>query len=809
MLKTYCKTAFRALIRHRAFSFINIAGLTLGLGASMLITLFVLDEFQYDKFIPKGEAVYRVYNEVTNNQGTENVSVTPPLFASVLQKEFPQIEKTARVLEGPDFKVLVEGGGKQIYEQVGYFADSTFFAVFPLSFDIGSSDGSLDDPGSIVISNEMADRFFGKENPVGRKMLIDKQPVIVKGVFARNPKFHLQFNYLRPLSAAGIPDERMQSWQWQQFFTYVRVREEADVNNLQANFRRLIEERANPIIKSQGKTYLPFFQSLDDIHLHSASFKFDRAQRGNITYVNALVIIASFLLIIACLNFVNLSTAKSIRRAKEVGVRKTIGANKRQLILQFLVETFLLAIVSMFLAVFLTLLLLPWLNQFTNKEISLSLFIQPITILLFLLLTLVVTILAGFYPAMVLSGFEPVKVLKAGVLRLNRGGSGMIPWLRQSLVVVQFTMSVLLIICVVIVFRQVNYLHQKDLGFSKDQIMFFPMRGNLDKNQEAFKSELLQSPGISSVTIGYGFPGDAVAGDEIIVPQRGQNVTQSVTQLAVDYDYIKTLQLKLVAGRVFSKEMATDKDHAWIINETAVKAFGFGSPEQAIGQTLSWHPWDGNNPDSLKTGRVIGIVKDFNYKSLYDKIEPAVLQIYPLAAWKVAVRVKTANIDASIDHVRTSWNKFAAGYPIEYKFLDENFEQMYQSEDKLETLLWIFTGIAIFVACLGLFGLAAYTAETRRKEVGIRKTLGASVKGVVLLLSKDFITPVIISILIASPIGWYFMNNWLQHFAYRVPIQAWIFLLAGFSTLLITLLTIGYQAIRAAIVNPIQSLRTE
>jgi len=808
MQGNYVKTAFRPLVKHKGFSGINIAGLTLGLTAAMLIALFVWDELQYDKFIPGSEQVYRVYNAVTNNEGIENLSVTPPQFATTLQKEFPAVQQVTRVMETAEYKMLFEGGGKQLYEQSGYFVDSTFFAVFPLSFVYGSSTRALNDINSIVLSRDMANRFFGAEDPVGQKMLIDKKTVQVTGVFEKNPKFHLQFNFLRPLSAAEIPTDRMQSWQWQQFITYIRLKKGADINLLQANFQNLVKERAYPTTKPKGYTYLPFLQPLRDIHLHSASFKFEKAQRGNITYVNALIIIAVFILLIACFNFVNLSTAKSIRRAKEVGVRKAIGAGRQQLILQFIGETLLLASISTILAIFLSALFLPWLNHFANKNIPLSLLTHPVTIILFLLLTLVVGVLAGFYPSIVLSAFDPVKVLKTGAPR--GGGPGRIPWLRQGLVVVQFTLSVLLIICAIIVFRQVDYLHHKDLGFNKEQIMFFPMRGDgLSKNQEAFKSELLQSPDISAVSIGYGFPGDAVAGDEIILRRNGRQVTQSVTQLTVDFDYIRTLQLKLVAGRDFSKEMGTDKDHAWIINETAVRELGFGTPQQALGQTLSWHPWDGNNPDSLKTGIVIGVVKDFHYKSLYDKIEPAVLQIYPQAAWKVAVRVKTAGIGAAVDRVRTIWNKFAPDYPIEYKFLDENFEEMYLSEDRLLSLLWIFTGIAIFVACLGLFGLAAYTAETRRKEVGMRKILGASAKGVVLLLSKDFISPVIISLLIASPIGWYFMSHWLQDFAYRVPLTAWVFLLAGFFALLIALLTVGYQAARAAMANPIQSLRTE
>jgi putative ABC transport system permease protein len=808
MFGHYFKTALRSLVKHKSFSIINIAGLTLGLSATMLIALFVRDERQYDRFIPGGENVYRIYNEVSRPQETGKVAVTPPMYATAIQQTFPAVESVTRVLVTGEYKALVEVGNRQLYEQNGRYADTGFFHVFPIPFINGSPATALNDASSIVLSQEMALRYFGNENPVGKKMLIEKKPVQVTGVFFKDPKFHLQFDYLRPIAALDIPQDRMQLWQWQQFYTYIRLRKGADIRPVQTQFTRIVKERAQPRTKPQGYTYLPFFQPLYDIHLHSADFKFELPQRGNITYVRALLIIAVFILVIACFNFINLSTALSAHRAKEVGVRKTIGAGKGQLISQFLGETLLLALFSTFLAVILTGLFLPALNHFTNKEIAFSALASPMAVILLVLLAVVVGLLAGSYPAMVLSAFDPAKVLKAGALA--GGARGRRPWLRHSLVIVQFTLSILLILSAMIVYRQVDYLHHKDLGFSKEQILFFPIRGqNIYNNQEAFKTGLMQLPGVTSATIGYGFPGDAVAGDEIILNRKGEKVTQSVTQLAVDYDYIRTLQLKLVAGRDFSKSMGADKDHAWIINETAARELGFGTPEKALGETLSWHPWDGNNPDSLKTGQIIGVVKDFNYKSLYDKIEPAVLQIYPGAAFKVAVKIKSAEMAATLAQVRDVWNKFTPDFPLEYKFLDENFDQMYRSEDKLQSLMWVFTGIAIFVACLGLFGLAAYTAETRRKEVGVRKILGASAKGVVLLLSKDFISPVIISLLIASPLGWYFMNHWLQDFAYRVTLPAWVFLLAGLSAILIALLAVGYQAIRAALANPIQSLRTE
>jgi putative ABC transport system permease protein len=390
------------------------------------------------------------------------------------------------------------------------------------------------------------------------------------------------------------------------------------------------------------------------------------------------------------------------------------------------------------------------------------------------------------------------------------GIPGKIPWLRHGLVIAQFTISVLLIISAIVVFRQVNYLANKDLGFNKEQIMFFPMRGdNMYKNHESFKEQLTQLGGVTSVSIGYGFPGDAVAGDEIIATRNGEKIEQSATQLMVDHDYVKTLGLQIISGRDFSKEMKTDKDKAFIINETAVKLLGFETPEKAIGQTLSWQPWGASNPDSLKTGNVIGVVKDFNYKSLYDKVELTVLQIFPDAYWKVAVKVRTADINTTVGNVQKVWNKFTPDYPIEYKFLDENFQKMYQAENKLRSLLWIFTGIAIFIGCLGLFGLSAYTAQQRTKEIGIRKVLGASVSGIVSLLSWNFLKLTLISTVIASPLAWYVMNEWLMDFAYRIKIEWWIFVLAGGLALLIAFFTISFQSIKSAMMDPVKSLRSE
>lgn len=808
MLHNFFKVALRNIYRHKGFSFINIAGLTLGLTTAMLIGLFVWDEKQYDQFLPEGEQVYRIYNETTNNEGSRLVAPVPPMFASTLQQDFPQVEKTARVMMQPQYKRLFEAGNIKLYEESGFYVDSTFFDIFPLTFRYGSPKGALDDPSSIVLSEEMAYRFFGNENPVGKSMLIEKQPFLVKGVFQKNPKFHLQFNFLVPMAAAGIPAERMQSWGWQQFYNYLKVKKGTDVQKLEAQFNKTVAQKTQTLNQEDRMSYKVYFQPLQDIHLYSADFKYDMAVRGNITYVRALTIIAVFILLIACFNFINLATAKSLQRAKEVGVRKSIGANRKQLMIQFTGETILLTFISMILSVVLTALLLPMLNQFTDKQIVFPLFTNPMVLLLLLLLTIAVGVLAGFYPALVLSGFQPVKVLKGNTV--SEVLPGRIPWLRHGLVVTQFTLSVLLIISALVVYRQVNYLHNKDLGFSKEQIMFFPMRGDtLFRQYESFKNELLQSPGISSVSIGYGFPGDAVAGDQIIVPRAGEQKKYAATLLMVDHDYIKTLGLQLAAGRGFSRQIKTDKDEAFIINETAVKELGFGSPEKALGQRLVWPMWNAQNGDSLKSGMIIGVVKDFHYKSLYDKMETAVLQIYPDAYWKVAVKIKTAAIDQSILHVKQVWDRFTPDYPLEYNFLDESFGKMYKAEDKLRSLLWAFTSIAIFIGCLGLFGLAAFAAERRKKEVGIRKVLGASVQGVVFLLSKDFVKLVLIALVIASPVAWYFMHQWLQDFAYRVDMGWWVFILAGVAAIVIALVTVSFQAIRAAIANPVNSLRTE
>lgn len=801
MIKNFFKVAFRSITRQKGFSFLNIAGLTLGLTACLLISLFVWDEKQFDRHITEGDRVYRVYYDITGNDGANANASTSPMIATALQQNFPEVEKAARFLNIQN-KAFFEAGDKRMYEEEGILTEQAFFDVFPIPFKYGSSINALSDPTSIILSEEMAEKYFGKENPVGKEIIRNKNPYKIKGVFKTSSKFHLPVNYIFSLAVAQIPEEQMQNWGWYQFYNYVKLKKGVDAEALHVKFQKY----AHPFLNSgEGSSvFTPHFQPLHKVHLYSSDFKYDIAKRGNITYVKVLSLIAVFILLIACFNFVNLATARSLQRAKEVGVRKAVGAHRKQLILQFLAETVLLSFISIIISVALTFVLLPWLNHFTEKDIIFPLFSNPVVSIFLLLLTMLVGILSGIYPALVLSHFNPVKVLKGSFTGDSLPGK--IPWLRHGLVVVQFSLSVLLIISAIVVIRQTNYLHNKDLGFNKEQILFFPIRSDsLMKNYDAFKNELLQSPLVSSVSVGYGFPGDQFGDGMMTVPRNGEQ--KKATQMMVDHDYIKTLGLDLISGRDFSREMKTDKDHAFIINETAVKELGLGTPQKAIGETLLWPTWE--KSDSMKRGQVIGVVKDFHFKSLYDKVEPAVLQIYPNAYSKVAVKVKTAGIQNSLAHVKSVWNKFSPSYPLEYKFLDDSYETMYKAEDKLKDLLSIFTAVTILVACLGLFGLAAYAAEQRRKEIGIRKVLGATVQGVVMLLSKDFVKLVLISLLVASPVAWYFLNKWLEDFAYRINIGWWVFIAAGMIAVFIAVVTVSFQAIKAAVANPVKSLRTE
>ncbi len=807
MWKNYFKIAFRNLYRYKGFTLINILGLAIGLTGCLLIGLFVWDENQYDEFVKDGNNIYRMYLKETAENSNRTLANTPPAFATYLKEIYPEVEQTSRLFLWSG-KMLMEVGEERAYENKGFIADPNFFNLFPLQFLKGDPNTALADPLSVVITEELANKYFGKSDPIGKTVKLDKTDFAVKGVLAKIPEhFHLDFNYIIPMAAANLPADRMQKWGWQQFFTYVKVKEGANINKLQTKFSE-VARKASEAEDRGDVTFLPHFQHLKNIHLHSSAFEYDIAKRGNATYVKGLTIIAIFVLLIACFNFINLATARSFRRAKEIGVRKVVGADRKQLIFQFTGETILIAFIAVVIAVTATILILPSLNSFTNKSISFNPFANPLLGLLIIGVTLLIGILSGLYPALFMSGFQPIKVLKG--LKPTGSGGGSAATLRKALVIVQFSLSALLIVCTVIVYRQMNFLHQKDLGFNKDQLIYFNAQGNLNEKGPVFKDELKRSGGVVSVTGGYGLPGDQFATDGIIVPGKDGDKEYTAIQVLGDYDYITTMGLDVIAGRDFSKDMATDVREAFIINETAVKDLGFGTPEKAIGKDLKWEEWvpeDSLNP--VKKGKVIGVVKDFHLKSLHEKLSTTVIQIYPQVLSKFAVKVKTADLPNTIAHIKTTWNKFSPDYPLDYKFLDENFAAMYSSEDKLSTLLWIFTVMAIFVGCMGLFGLATFSAEQRVKEIGIRKVLGASVMNIVSMLSITFLKPVLIASLIAFPIAWWAMNSWLQDFEYRVTISWWVFAIAGIAALVIALVTVSFQSIKAATINPVKNLRTE
>lgn len=808
MFRNYVKTAIRNIWRYKGFSLINISSLSIGITCCLIIGLFVRDELRYDRFVPDGARIHRMYMEYSNVSGKTLSASVPPMFATHLQTVYPEVESTVRMLMFSG-KLLMEAGNKRAYEHNGIIADTAFFRFFPLAFVQGNPRTALEDPASVVVTVDLARKYFGTDRAVGKLMKIDKADYTVKGVLAGVPEhFHLDIGYVIPMAAAGIPTERMEKWTWNQFYTYVKVRPGTDLRKLESAFQQFIDREVNPRSMKDGRSsYRPFFQPLKDVHLESSEFTFDNARRGNATYVRGLVIIVFFVLIIACFNFVNLATARSFRRAREVGVRKVIGADRRQLILQFTGETILFSVLAVAVAAAATFLLLPALNRFTGKSIGFNPFTDPALALILAGGAVVIGILAGAYPALFMSGFKPIRVLKGlkPVGETSRSAGS----LRQGLVVIQFAISGLLIICTVIVYQQMNYLQKKDLGFSKDQILYFDLQGDVAANPEALKSELLRSPGVTGATAGYGLPGDQLAGDQVIVASPEGERAQGVNLFIVDHDYIRTMGLTVLAGRDFSRNFPSDTSSAFIINETAVRELGFGTPEKALGQRISWPKWVPDAVNPVKKGEIIGVVKDFHFKSLHEKVNAAVLQIYPQVAVKMALKVRETDLPRTLDFIKAAYGKFSPDYPLDYKFLDENFGAMYRNEEKLSTLLWIFTVMAIFVGSLGLFGLAAFNAEQRTKEIGIRKVLGASAADIVVMLSGSFLRPVLIAALIAFPAAWWLMNNWLDDFPYRVDISWWVFLMTAGISLLVALLTVSFHAVKAAVSNPVTSLRTE
>ena len=806
MFKNYLKTAVRNLLRYKGFAVINISSLTIGIIGCMVIGLFVWDEWQYNKKIPGGENIYRIYEERKNNNAITYGAPVPPAYATFLKRTYPEVDTTLRILMSID-KFLMEIGENRNYEDKGLFVESSFFEFFPLQFKSGDPATALTEPRTVVLTEDLAKTYFKNENPIDKTIYIDKDTFAVKGVLAKLPShFHLNFRYLMSLPSAGIERERMERWSWHQFYTYVKLKPGANVQQLQDKFQAHMKKEIFPTLTQAGSTFLPFFQPLKDIHLKSADFIYDNAVRGNESYVKALTIIAIFVLVIACFNFINLATARSFRRAKEIGVRKVVGAERKQLVIQFIGETILLAIISMLISIVATFLIIPLLNQFTEKSIEFNPFTNPLLGLIILGSGIVIGMLAGIYPALVLSGFQPIKVLKN--MKLIGSGGGIL--LRQSLIVIQFILSVGLIISTTIVYKQTKFLNNKDPGFTKEQVVYFQVREDVSTKLDVFKNELRRSPNIVSMTAGYGLPGDLYAGDGVKTSGPDGEKERPANVFLGDHDYVKTLGLRVIAGRDFSKDMSTDLREAFIINETAVKEWGFGTPEKAIGQKISWNEWvPADTSDPVKRGKVIGVVEDFHYKNLREKITPSVIQVYPQWVFAVAVKLKTADLQNTLGYINNVWNKFAPGYPIDYKFMDETYGAMYKAEGKLSDLLSIFTIMAIIIGCMGLFGLAAFSAEQRTRELGIRKVLGANTFDIVGLLSKNFLVLIVIASLIAFPLAWWKMNDWLNDFPYRVNINWWIFGGAIVVALVIALLTISFQAIKASLANPVKSLRTE
>ena len=801
MWKNYLKTSFRNLVNNKVYTFINISGLSLGIVTCILITLFVWDEKNFDNFVPDNNRIFRVYNLNKTETSESFIAVCPPAFKSSLEQDYAEIESVTHFMRYYN-KATFKKDNEAFFEENGLFAEAHFLNFFGLKLINGNTETALNEANTLVISHKLAEKYYPNQNAVGELIDIEGKPYKITGVLAPLGNFHLNIDFIISLATrkALITSENISIWSWHEFFTYIKVKDGVNVQQLQDKFTKQVEEVAHPIT---GNGYLdyPLFQKLKDIHLHSYNFEYDIAEQGNIHYVNAMSLVAIFIMLIACFNFINLTTAQSVKRAKEVGIRKAAGAHRLQLIFQFLSESFVLVLISVIIGGFLTEVLLPFLNNFTDKELTFNPFASTLVFASLLFFIVSVTLLSGFYPALVISKFDPLKAIKE-----NKSGRNTTTKLRQSLVVIQFVISTLMIFGSAIIYQQLNFLQNKDYGFKKERLISFRLKGdNMRRDLESFKHKLLQESGVSEVSACYGIPGDIVAWDAVIKHETQKTVSANV--FAIDYNYPNTLGLEFIAGRNFNPDLKTDSAEAFIINETAVKDLGYNTPQEAIGIKLEWYVW---GKDEKKIGEIIGVVKDFHFRSLHQKVETAVLQIYPPVYSYIVASIGTnASIPESLKNIEKVWKEYAPENPFDYQFINESFDKAYKAEQKLGNIFILFALVSVFIACFGLFGLISFSTAQKRKEISIRKVLGANQFSIIRMLITSFSKLVIIAASISLPLGFYYAQNWLEGFAYQTNIGFGVFLISIFTIVAISWITIAYHAILAAFEKPVNALKAE
>lgn len=793
MIRNYLKIAIRNLSKHKTYSFINIFGLAVGLACCILIFLSVRYELSFDTYHPHADRIYRVVGESINPYETFHRAFTPNPLAPELERSFPEIEETARLAKISN--ALLEADGKRFSENRFFLADGAVFDIFAFKFLAGEPNSALQRPQSLVLTEASARKYFGEADPLGKIVRYDTRvDFVVTGVIRNSPpNSHFTVDFIASIESADEVWQRqnwLERWQTSGFCTYLRLDENTAPETLEGKFPGFINQHIKHAL-DDDETYKLHLQPLTDIHLHS-HLSGELEANGNIQYIYIFSVVAIIILLIACSNYINLATARSEKRAREVGLRKAIGAVRGQVVRQFLSEAVLQCLAAMVFALLLVELALPWFNKLSNQHLQLQFFDEPVLATGLFIAAILLGLLSGSYPAFFLSAFTPIKTLKSAPGFAVRSGSNM----RNLLVIFQFTASVALVIAFAIVQNQLHFMKNKELGYSKEQIVVLPLAdSNMRNSTEALKAELMQHANVAGVSVSSGLP-NRVGWHSTARYQDSQERQLEVYHLMVDTDFLDLYEIELVEGRAFAAN-SSDRYGAYILNEAAMRAIGWQS---MTGKKFTI--WD-------REAEVIGVVKDFHFKSLHEKIEPLALHIRPEQYRFASVKISTDDIAATLAFLEDNWHKFAPGRPFEYRFLNESFDELYRAEERLGIILRYFAILAILIACLGIYGLTAFTIEQRTREIGIRKVLGASATAIVNLLSKEFFRLVLAANLIAWPLAYLIMNKWLEDFGYRIAIGWWIFVLAGGLALAIALVTVSMQAIRAALANPVETLRYE